>query len=101
VHAPLTLCRDPSFLSASVRFNPSARLDPATVLATLGRYAGVLWRAKGYIPTAHGLAEVQWTMDTPCSISTTAAPRGAQPALVLIARGDAGDALDRLAAELT
>lgn len=101
VHAPLTPCRDPSFLSATVRFNPAARLDPAAVLATLNRHADVLWRAKGHIPTAHGLAELQWTMDTPCSISTVPAPRGAQPALVLIARGDADDALDRLVSELT
>lgn len=96
VHAPLTPCRDPSFLSACARFDAAARLDPTALAATLDGFADVLWRAKGYVPTAQGLAEVQWTMGAPCSVSTAAIPRGAQPALVLIARGDAGDKLDRL-----
>jgi len=97
VHAPLAPCRDVSFRSASVNFDPAVPHDLADLLRTLESHAGMLWRAKGFVPTAKGMVEVQWCLGSPPAIRVLPPrQRIPAPALVLVARGDASDALDRL-----
>ena len=101
IHAEPTPCRDPSFLSATVHFsNPR---DISAVASLLNCHAGILWRAKGFVPTPAGLMELQWTLrdgDAGHLEIQRAAKPNAPAALALIARGDAERELDALAGEL-
>ena len=102
-HSALAGCRDASFLSATFRFR--AQRDIGTVVETLNRYAKILWRAKGFVPTPQGLMELQWVMraDTPDCGAVDIAPAispEARPALVMIAKGTAQEQLDALVEEL-
>lgn len=100
VHAPLALCRDPSFRSASVSLSKEHPPGPEAVLRLLDQSVGFLWRAKGFVPGPAGLVEVQWTLGEGGTAARREAPRHARPGLAVIARGDAGDALDRLVGAL-
>ncbi|MCL1887470.1 MAG: GTP-binding protein [Kiritimatiellaeota bacterium] len=97
IHAAPAPCRDASFLSATHRFQGSR--DVAAVASLLDRHAGILWRAKGFVPTPAGMMELQWTLrpeDTGRIEIQPAKNKGATPALVLIARGDADAGLAAL-----
>ncbi len=98
VRGELAGCRDPSFLSATVRFGAGHRLDPQAVLARLAAAGDFLWRAKGFLPTAAGWVHLEWTL---AGAAVQPAPaRTRLAALVLIARGDAQARMDELVAEL-
>ncbi len=97
VHAPLAPCRDTSFCSAHIPFDSTRPVDARDLCTLLNRYAAVLLRAKGFVPTARGLVEIQWTMNSPGSAAILAGtPRGARPGLALIVQGGAEEALDEL-----
>ena len=102
-HSSPAKCRDDSFLSATHRFR--AQCDIGAVVETLDGYAKILWRAKGFVPTAQGLMELQWVMradSTDCGAVDIrpATSREARPALVVIAKGNAQEQLDALVRSL-
>jgi len=97
IHGALTPCRDPSFLSATVRFR--APNNVGDVAELLNSYGHILWRVKGFVPTEAGLMELHWTMRSGCNGTLDIRPattRTARPALALVARGDAEKELDDL-----
>lgn len=102
IHAPPALCRDAAFCAAQVAFDPARPLDAARLCAALDRHADVLWRAKGFVPTAAGLVEIQWTLGAAAAAVPVSAGRRPPPrtVLALIVRGGSVDALDRIVAEV-
>ncbi len=105
IHVPPAACRDESFCSATVWLDAGRPVDPAAVCELIAEHSDSLWRAKGFLPASPGLVELQWSLgQRQPTLTHHPAPRAtartARPALALIARGDAVDALDRLAAAL-
>ncbi len=98
IHGELAACKDPSFLSATVRLGDGRFIDVARLRGLLDASADVLWRAKGFVKTTAGFQQLEWTLGG-CAV--TPAPRQIRFGnLALICRGDAAERLDRLVAEI-
>ena len=103
IKAPLSLCRDPSFLSATFYFHEPR--DPMMVAGILQRHDAVLLRAKGFIPTVNeGFIEMQWTLGPgPVKHRVKFHPakfKNPTPALAIITRGDDEAGLNALVEDL-
>lgn len=90
----LAACRNPDYLAATARFRLGQVCDPDAVLACLADAAPILLRAKGFVPVANGLAQVEWTLGG--AHQAPASPKTRFGALSMIARGDAQRQLDIL-----
>jgi G3E family GTPase len=98
IHGELAGCRDPDYLSATVRFRPGQRCEAAAVLACLNAEADMLLRAKGFVPTREGFVALEWSVGN--SALSPAPPGIRVGALAIITRGDESARLDRLVAAL-
>jgi len=92
IHGQLAPCRDDSFLSTTCLFYKKRNIGE--IVELLNRYAHILWRAKGFVPTEAGLMELQWTIGQ-CNIQPAGNP-ATRATLALIARGDAEKELSEL-----
>jgi len=103
IQAKLSLCRDPSFFSATFYFHEHR--DPMFVASILQRHDAILWRAKGFIPTDNGFVEMQWTLGSPTAKSRVhyypTKFRNPTPALAVITRGDDEAGLEALIKDLS
>lgn len=95
LHGELAPCRDPHFLSATVPV--TAPLDPRRLGDAL-RASELSWfRVKGYVPVRGGMAYFDYSTT---GATWREAPSTMPSALVLIARGEAGDAMRSLVERL-
>ena len=91
------LCADPNYARFSVTFD--APVDVAALARELGALRSEVYRAKGFVPVADGIAYID--MST-AEIAIDHAPQGdSTTGLAIIARGDASEAVRDLVLRLS